>query len=81
MKVKMFTTATCVYCRAQKKFFADKGVAFEEAHVDQDQAALEEMVRLSGQYGVPFTVVTKDDGKLEGVLGFDQPRLAQLLGV
>jgi glutaredoxin len=80
-KVKMYTTATCVYCRAQKRFFDEQGVKYEEAKVDQDQAALQEMVGLSGQYGVPFTVVTKDDGSRVGVLGFDQQQLSQLLGL
>lgn len=77
-EVKVYTTATCVYCRALKKFLEEKGVKYTEAAVDQDQAALQEMVGLSGQMGVPFTVVS-GQGQREGVLGFDPERLSQLL--
>jgi glutaredoxin len=80
-KVKMYTTATCVYCRAEKAFFKEHNIDFVEAHVDVDAAAAEEMINLSGQMGVPFTVITKDDGTKEGILGFDQPRLKQALGL
>ncbi len=80
-KVKIYTTATCVYCRAEKAFLKEKGVEYEEAAVDADQTAAEEMVALSGQLGVPFTVITHDDGRQEAILGFDQPRLTQALGL
>lgn len=80
-KVKIYTTATCVYCRAEKGWLQQKGVEFEEVAVDQDQQALEEMVGLSGQFGVPFTVITQDNGKREGILGFDQARLTSALGL
>jgi len=42
--------------------------------VSRDRAAADEMVRLTGQMGVPVTVI---DGQV--VIGFDRPRLEQLL--
>jgi S1-C subfamily serine protease len=42
--------------------------------VSRDRAAAEEMVRLTGQMGVPVIVV---DGEI--IVGFDQARLQQLL--
>ncbi len=80
-QVKMYTTATCVYCRAEKQFFKEKNIEFEEVGVDLDQKAAEEMIQLSGQMGVPFTVITADDGTKTGILGFDRPRLEQALGL
>jgi glutaredoxin len=76
----MYTTATCVYCHAQKQFFAEHNVNFTEVRVDTDQAAAEKMVELSGQLGVPFTVITDGD-KEEHILGFDQDRLASALHI
>ncbi len=78
-KVKIYTTATCAYCRAEKAFLDSKGVKYEEAHVDADAAQAEEMIRLSGQMGVPFTVITHENGSAEGILGFDQDRLTKSL--
>lgn len=80
-KIKMYTTATCAFCRAQKNFFKEHNVEYEEVAVDEDQQRAEELLEQSGQLGVPFTIITKDDGGVEKVLGFDQPRLAAALGI
>jgi len=80
-KIKLYTTATCAYCRAEKAFLAAHNLDFSEIHVDQDQTAAEEMFKISGQLGVPFTVITQDDGTEIGILGFDQPRLSAALGI
>ena len=80
-KVKMYTTATCAYCAAEKNFLKQHGIEYSEVAVDTDEAAAEEMIHLSGQMGVPFTVITQADGTQVGVLGFDQPRLKSLLGI
>jgi S1-C subfamily serine protease len=49
-------------------------VPYVEKDVAQDQQAAHEMVRRSGQMGVP--VITVDDNV---IVGFDQPRLERLL--
>lgn len=80
-KVKIYSTATCAFCRAEKSYLAEKGITFEEIHADQDRAAAEELFEVSGQLGVPFTVITKDDGSTIRILGFDQPKLNEALGL
>lgn len=79
--VKIYSTTWCAFCKAEKKFLTDKGVKFDDVNVEEDEQAAHEMVHLSGQMGVPFTVITKDDGSRVGILGFDQPRLTQELGL
>jgi serine protease Do len=49
-------------------------VSFVEKNVAADRRAAQEMVRISGQQGVPVITV---DG--QPVIGFNQPRLRQLL--
>lgn len=80
-EVKIYTTGTCVYCRAEKQFLDAHGIKYTEVHADQDQALAEELFKASGQYAVPFTVIKGDDGKQDQVLGFDQPKLAAALGI
>ena len=47
-----------------------------------DAARRQEMVDKSGQLGVPVITVSDQDGSNEDlVIGFDQPRLAKLIGV
>jgi glutaredoxin-like YruB-family protein len=74
MNVVVYTTPTCGYCHQAKQFLGRQGVPFVEKNVAADRRAATEMVRLSGQQGVPVITV---DGHV--VVGFDQPRLRQLL--
>jgi len=74
MNVVVYTTPTCGYCYQAKEFLKRQGVRFVEKSVAADQQAAMEMVRISGQQGVPVITV---DGQV--VVGFDQPRLRQLL--
>jgi glutaredoxin-like YruB-family protein len=74
MDVTIFTSPTCGYCHQAKRYLADRGVAFAERDVSVDRAAAEEIVRLTGQMGVPVILV---DG--QAVIGFDRARLDQLL--
>jgi glutaredoxin len=80
-KVKIYFTIWCGFCRAEKRYLDEKKVTYEDVDVEADEAAGHEMVHLSGQMGVPFTVITKDDGSRVGIVGFDQARLAQELGL
>ena len=74
MSVKIYTSPTCGYCHLTKQFLSGRGVEFTEYDVSRDRAAAEEMVRLTGQMGVPVTVIDE-----QTVIGFDQARLEQLL--
>lgn len=79
--IKIYSTSWCAFCKAEKKFLTEKGVKFDDVNVETDEQAAHEMVHLSGQMGVPFTVITKDDGSRVGIIGFDQSRLTQELGL
>ncbi len=73
-EVVVYTMPTCGYCHQAKQYLAQRGVSFTEHDVAADPRAADEMVRLSGQRGVPVIVI---DGQV--VVGFDRPRLDQLL--
>ncbi len=74
MNVSVYTTPTCGYCHQVKSFLSQRGVPFTEYDVSRDRTAAGDMVRLTGQMGVPVIVVNG-----EVVIGFDRPRLEQLL--
>jgi S1-C subfamily serine protease len=57
-----------------KEFLSQRGVQYVEKDVSVDQSAAAEMVRVSGQRGVPVTVI---NGRV--VVGYDQALLTQLL--
>ena len=72
-KVTIYSTEGCQYCRLTKGYLSRLGVPFTEVDVGRDRTAAEEMVKLSGQYGVPVTVV---DGEV--IVGFDVARFREL---
>ncbi len=74
MKVTIYSTPTCPYCRMAKDYLTKKKIEFEDIDVSQDQAKAEEMVKLSGQMGVP--VIVAND---KVIVGFDQNEIDKVL--
>ncbi len=79
MKIKVYKTTTCGYCKMESEYLRSKGIKFEEIYVDNDPKAAEEMIAESGQMSVPFTVITKDDGSKVTINGFDKQKLESAL--
>ncbi len=80
-KITLYSTATCPYCRMEKDYLEKHKIAFDLVMVDEDRKAAQEMVRKSGQTGVPQTEVLFDDGDTEIIMGFDKGRLNELLKI
>lgn len=76
MSVKIYTTPSCVFCKMTKEYFGANNVKYEEFNVATDAKARDEMIQKSGQFGVPVTDI---DGQI--IIGFDRPRLTELLGL
>jgi len=74
MKVKVYSTETCPYCKMAKEWLKEKKIEFEDINVTSNQEAQKEMVEKSGQMGVP---VIEIDGQI--VIGFNKPKLEELL--
>ncbi len=75
-KVTVFTTPTCMYCNMLKAYLDDKGVEYEAVDVSTNQEKARYIAEKTGQLGVP---VTEIDGTF--IIGFDQPQIAELLGL
>ncbi len=75
-RVIIFTTPTCTFCNAAKKYLRERGIKFKEVDVSRDPAAARDMVRRSGQQGVPVLDI---GGKI--VVGFDRPKIDKYLGL
>lgn len=81
MNIIVYSTGTCPFCGMLKDYLTQKGLAFTEKLVDQDEEARTQMTADSGGFlGVPFTVITKDDGTKETIMGFDKGKLDSTLG-
>ncbi len=75
-RVIVFSTPNCPYCNMAKRYLRERGVRFRDVDVSRDPAAARDMVRRSGQQGVPVIDI---NGKI--VVGFDKAKINQLLGL
>lgn len=73
-KIKIYSTPYCSYCRMAKSFFSEKKILFNEVDVSVDQAAAEEMIKKTGQMGVPVIDIGDDT-----VVGFDRATLEKII--
>lgn len=78
-KITVYTTATCGYCHMLKDYLEANKIEFKEKRVDLDQSAAQEMIGLSGQMGVPFTIIKDEKGQKQGILGFDIASISSAL--
>ena len=74
--VTVYSTPTCTWCTTIKRHLQENGIQYREVDVSADQKAAEEMVRKSGQQGVPQTEING-----EMIVGFDKIRINNLLGI
>lgn len=66
-KVTVYSTATCPYCIRLKDYLKKNNVEFTAIDVSSDPKKADEMVKKSGQMGVPVVDI---GGKI--IVGFDK---------
>ncbi|HFX18251.1 MAG TPA: thioredoxin family protein [Flavobacteriales bacterium] len=75
-RVVVYSTPTCPYCNKLKDYLNKHGIKYTDINVATNQQAAMEMVRKSGQRGVPQTDI---NGQM--IIGFDVPRISRLLNI
>lgn len=73
-KIVLFTSPTCSWCTRAKAYFRQNRLAFREVDVSKDRKAAEDMVRRTGQQGVPVVLINN-----RPVVGFDRQKIEALL--
>lgn len=67
MKVKVYTTNYCGYCRLAKELLKSKGIKFDEIDVTNDDVQRKKLVELTGMRTVPQIFINE-----KGIGGYDQ---------
>ena len=81
MKVTIFATITCPYCRELSEYLKTHNIPFDLLYIDQDEEARRSQESESnGFLGVPFTLVEKD-GQKQSVIGFDKAAIDRVLNI
>ncbi|MBI4154666.1 glutathione S-transferase N-terminal domain-containing protein [Candidatus Woesearchaeota archaeon] len=74
MKVVIYTIPTCPWCKKTKQFLKKNKIKFKNINVSKNLVKKNEMIRKSGQEGVPVIDI---DGKI--IVGYDEKELKKLL--
>lgn len=65
--IKVYSTSTCPWCVKVKAYLKSKGIEFEDYNVQENETAAKEMIKISGQMGVPVLDI---NGNV--IVGFDK---------
>ena len=72
--VILYKTLTCPYCHMAEEFLKQNKVKYKTIDVGKNQKAAQEIIRKSGQMGVPVIDI---NGKI--IVGFDRGALKRAL--
>lgn len=75
MSITIYTTPICHWCKDTKAFLKKNKLKYTEKDVSADQKAAQEMIKKSGQMGVPVLDI---NGKI--IVGFDPQEIIKMIG-
>jgi glutaredoxin 3 len=74
--VVVFTTPTCSWCRVVKQHLKKHNIRFKEIDITKDEGAARDVVRRTGQQGVPVTLIGS-----RPIVGFNKAEINRLLNI
>lgn len=75
-RVTVYSTPTCPHCNTLKDYLRKMNVKFRDIDVSKDQQKAQELVKRTGQQGVPQTDI---NGQF--IVGFDKKKINDLLEI
>ena len=74
IKIKVYSTPFCGYCKMAKDFLDKNAFPYDEVDVSKDETAAKDMVARTGQMGVP--VIEIGD---EIIVGFNRVQMEEAI--
>ncbi|HNQ43054.1 MAG TPA: glutaredoxin domain-containing protein [Candidatus Cloacimonadota bacterium] len=72
--IVVFSTPTCSWCKKVKDYLKSKGLTYKDIDVSKNSAALNDMIKKTGQQGVPQIWINNHP-----VVGFDRAKIDRLI--
>lgn len=76
VRITIYSTPGCSWCNTLKAYLKQHNIAYTDIDVSRDQKLAEALIKRSGQMGVPQTDI---NGEI--IVGFNKPRINELLGI
>ncbi len=75
-RVVVFSTPSCSWCRSLKQYLKKHKIRFRDIDVSRDQSAAKDMVRRTGQQGVPVILINN-----RPIVGFNKTEINKYLNI
>jgi len=75
-QVTVYSTPSCSWCNKLKQYLRESNIPFRDVDVSKDPAVAQNLVKQTGQQGVPQTNING-----QWIVGFDKPKIDKLLGI
>jgi glutaredoxin-like YruB-family protein len=72
----VFSTPTCSWCKKLKSYLKSNGFVYKDVDVSKDEKAMNDMIRKTGQQGVPQMWINNLP-----VVGFDKNKIDKILNI
>ena len=72
--IVLFGTSTCSWFKKMKDYLNERSLAYKYIDVSKDDKGMQDMLRKSGQMGVPQIWINNN-----AVVGFDRAKIERLL--
>lgn len=82
MNITIYSTSTCTTCKGLMQWFDKQNISYTHKVADIEPNGMAELLAASdGSIGVPFTVITKDDGTVTKIAGYDIKEFKAVLAI
>lgn len=75
-RIIVFSTPSCPWCNKVKRYLREKGFRFRDVDVSKDERAAKDVVRRTGQMGVPVILINN-----RPIVGFNKAEIDRLLNI
>jgi glutaredoxin len=82
MEITIYSSTTCTTCIGLGKWLNQNGFQYTKSMVDSSPEIMEEFLAKSdGFIGVPFTIITDENGHETKIPGYDRKAFISVLGL
>jgi glutaredoxin 3 len=75
-RIIVFSTPSCGWCRKVKSYLKEKGFRFRDVDISKDSRAAQDVVRKTGQTGVPVILINN-----RPIVGFNKTEIDRILNI
>lgn len=75
-RIIVFSTPSCGWCRKLKSYLREKGFRFRDVDISKDEKAVQDVMRKTGQTGVPVTLINN-----RPIIGFNRAEIDRALKI